>query len=103
MSPTYQATSQLWRAPQEMITPALNGGMSLLAIIATYVFMKGYEGTGWREGLRFGILMALLFLGLGLITYATQPIPLDIIKMWALGDLIQYTLGGIILSLVFRR
>lgn len=99
----YQATAPLWRAPQDMGTLALNGGISLMAVIATYIFMKGYEGTGWKEGLRFGILLTVLFLGMGLVTFATQPIPQNIITMWTLGDLIQYSVGGMLLCYVFRK
>ncbi len=103
MGEAYQATASLWRGPQDMDTLALNSGISLMAIIATYIFMKGYEGTGWREGLRFGILISLLFLGMGLITFATQPMPANIIKMWALGDLIMFSVGGIILSAMVKK
>lgn len=99
----YRATSQLWRGPQEMDPLTLNGGLSLMAVIATYIFMKGYEGTGWREGLRFGIIITLMFLGMGLVTYATQPIPRDIIFMWTLGDFIMYSVGAIILSVMFKN
>lgn len=103
MAASYQSTATLWRGPQEMVIPALNGGISLMAVIATYIFMKGYEATGWKEGLRFGILITALLLGLGLVTYATQPIPREIIQMWALGDLIQYSVGGILLSFIFKK
>ena len=103
LAQTYQATAQLWRTPAEMKQGALNGGLALMAFIATCIFIKGYEGTGWREGLRFGILIALLFFGLGLITYATQPIPFSIIGMWALGDLITYSVGGIFLSIFIGK
>ena len=102
MAEAYQATANLWRGPDQMITSALNGGISLLAFVATYIFMKGYEGTGWREGLRFGVIVTLFFVGLGLVTYATQPIPQNIIVMWSIGDFIMYSVGGIILSYLFK-
>ena len=98
MSASYQATAALWRGPQDMNQGALNGGLALMAFMVTYIFAKGYEGTGWKEGLRFGILITLFLFGLGLVTYATQPIPFSMIGMWAVGDLITYSVGGIILS-----
>jgi len=103
MAEAYSATSTLWRNPSEMDPLLLNGGLSVLAFFASYIFMKGYSGTGIREGIRFGIIMTLLFLGLGLVTNATQPIPWSIIQMWVLGDLIQYSVGGILLALYFGR
>lgn len=99
----YEASASLWRGPQEMNPMLLNGGISIMAIFATYIFMKGYSGTGMREGLRFGIIMTLLFAGLGMVTFATQPIPRDIIQMWVLGDLIQYSVGGMILAMYFGK
>ena len=103
MANNYMETASLWRPDSEMNIGALNGGLALIGFVAAYIFMKGYEGTGWREGLRFGILITLLFFGCGLIQFATQPIPFKIIGLWALGDLISYSLGGIILTRVFAR
>jgi hypothetical protein len=103
MAELYQSTAQLWRAPTEMNPLVLNGGISLMAVIAAYIFMKGYEGTGWREGLRFGILVTLFFGGMGLITFATQPMPWDVIKMWAFGDFLLYSIGGILLTTIYKK
>lgn len=103
MAEMYQQTAQLWRPPTEMIVPALNGGLTLMAIVATFIFMKGYEGRDAKEGLRFGILITLMFLGLGLITHATQPIPMSIIWMWTLGDLILYSVGGTMLAMYCKK
>ena len=103
LAPDYQATAALWRAPAEMNQGALSAGLALMAFMATYIFAKGYQGSGWKEGLRFGILVSLFLFGLGLITYATQPIPFSIIALWALGDLITYTVGGIVLSLLMGK
>jgi hypothetical protein len=103
MKEMYRATAYLWRSPETMLPWALNTGLVLTAIMAAYIFLKGYEGKGWREGLRFGIIMTLLFAGLGLITYATQPVPGDLIAMWVLGDAIMYIIGGIILTKIAAR
>lgn len=101
MSKMYQQTANLWRP--EMRAVELNLGLSITAIVAAYIFMKGYECAGWREGLRFGIIMTALFSGIGLITHATQPIPYMIIVMWSLGDLITYSVGGIMLSALYCK
>lgn len=103
LASSYQATASLWRAPADMQQGVLSGGLALMAFFATYIFSKGYEGTGWKEGLRFGILITLFLFGLGLVTYATQPIPFSLIEMWALGDLITYSVGGILLSLLIDK
>ena len=103
MKGMYLETAGLWRPESEMNLSCLNGGISLVAFIATYIFLKGYQGSGPKEGLRFGILMGLLFLGVGLIAHATQPIPMQIIAMWSIGDFITYSIGTIIISALASR
>ena len=98
----YMETASLWRPEGEMVGWAITAGISLSAFIATFIFTKGFEGKGMFEGARFGIVMTLLFGGMGLVTYATQPIPSDILIMWAFGDLLGYSLGGILLGFIFK-
>lgn len=103
MSGMYQQTANLWRSQADMRVVELNLGLTLSAIVAAYIFMKGYEGSGFKEGLRFGIILTALFSGMGLVTHATQPIPYIVIVMWCLGDLIMYSLGGMLLSGLYCR
>lgn len=103
MSGMYQQTANLWRQQADMRVMELNLGLTLSAIAAAYIFMKGYECCGCKEGVRFGIIITALFSGMGLVTHATQPIPYLIIVMWCLGDLICYSLGGIMLCGVYCR
>lgn len=103
MKQMYMDTASLWRPVDQMNGAALHGGMALGALIAAYIFMKGYEGRGLKEGLRFGIIMTLLFLGCGLVGYATQPMPSSLIMMWTLGDLINYSVGGMIMGMLLKK
>ena len=101
----YMETASLWRSQDEMSIRcwAITLGISLSAIIATHIFYKGYEGKGMGEGIRFGLIISLLFSGMLLVTYATQPIPNDILGMWFLGDLVSYSLGAMFLALHFNK
>ena len=103
MSDLYQQTAGLWRPFEEMLVSRLHLGITLMAIMSCYIFLKGYEGKGVKEGLRFGIIITIFFLGLGLITNATQPIPFEVIKMWVIGDLISYTIGGILIGFAYCK
>ncbi|MCB0332431.1 MAG: hypothetical protein KDD55_02960 [Bdellovibrionales bacterium] len=100
MGEMYQATASLWRGPDAMIGWSLYLGLALLAFFSAAIFLKGYEDAGCREGLRFGIIITLFFSGIGFITYATQPIPGHIILYWALGDLIMYSIGGMLMGAI---
>jgi hypothetical protein len=103
MKARYIETALLWRPEAEMKAWAITLGISLSAFIATYVFAKGFEGKGIKEGLRFGILITLLFSSGYLIAHATQPIPEDIIGMWIIGDFLGYSLGSILLGYVLKK
>ncbi|MDD9912886.1 MAG: hypothetical protein OXR68_04660 [Alphaproteobacteria bacterium] len=105
MADMYQQTANLWRPHPEMQSMLgwLNGGIILMAVIAAIIFKAGFTNTGWREGLRFGILFTLLVTGVMMITYATQPVPAKILQMWVIGDFISYAGGGILLSFWYGR
>lgn len=103
MSGRYMETAQLWRPTDQMDFNLITIGNIIIGFFSAYIFCQGYKGTGVKEGLRFGILITLLFSGLALITSATQPIPASIIKMWVLGDFIMFSAGGIFLTLTCKK
>lgn len=102
MTEIYASTANLWRPEAEMRGDLIGLGLLVSAFFSTFIFMKGYEGTGMREGIRFGIIIAFLFLGSTIIAYATQPIPKTVITLWFLGDLLAYIIGGVFLGFVFE-
>ena len=63
MSEIYASTASLWRPEAEMRGDLIGLGLLISAFFSTFIFMKGYEGAGMKEGIRFGIIMSLLFLG----------------------------------------
>ncbi len=98
MGEMYEATAELWRGPDQMIGWALYTGLAVQAFIAAFIFLQGYKGGGWPEGVRFGVTITLFLSGMCFIMYATQPIPTDILYMWVIADLIMYSVGGVGMS-----
>jgi hypothetical protein len=101
----YAATASLWRPEAEMCKffMYLLGGQLVISIFFSWIFAKGYEGKGWQEGVRFGLLIGLFSCGPTLISYAVSPLPCSIACAWMGLGLIQYVLAGIVASLIYKK
>ncbi len=100
----YEATPQLWRPqavmPQYM--PFLGLGQFLFTVFLGLLFVKGYEGRGIGEGLRFGLLVGLLLAPINLVWYAIQPLAPTLIAYWIIGSIIEMLIAGAILAAICR-
>ena len=79
-------------------------GQLLMAQFYVLLFVRGYEGKGITEGLRFG----LVFIGPYsvapfLIQYAVIPYPPTLIAAWMVAGLIQAALAGVVVSLTYKN
>jgi hypothetical protein len=101
----YAETPTLWRPEMEMCNYIcwLLLGQLVIAKSMAYLFAKGYEGKGIGEGLRFGIIMGPLLVAPNLIQYAVTPLPSSVVWAWVGTGLVQAILGGVVLSLVYKR
>ncbi|HCU25762.1 MAG TPA: hypothetical protein DF383_12160 [Deltaproteobacteria bacterium] len=75
---------------------------ALFALIFCYIFTKGYQNRGIPEGLRYGFLIALLFIPANLIFYVVQPLPRALIIAWCIGGSVEIILAGGILAALYR-
>lgn len=102
---SYHATSELWRSESEMqsFMPWMLFGQLLIAKYFTLLFVKGYNGTGIMEGIRFGVLIGFFSVGAQCIQYAVMPMPLSLLFSWAGLGLIQAITGGVIASLIYKK
>ncbi len=100
---TYKATAHLWRPEIDMKAKCIYmmGGHLIMAFFFTLIFLKGYKGTGYKEGLRYGKLIGLYSAGPSLITYAVMPIPCKIIAIWIVAGLVQAVIGGAIAACMY--
>ena len=60
MGDLYMQTANIWRpqADMESMMPFMFLGQLLIADFMAWIFIKGYEGGGIPEGIRFGILVS---------------------------------------------
>ena len=96
----YEATSHLWRTPEDMKNFCQYGmGATLLSLLVLLkVFKIGYNNTGIAEGVRFGALIGLI-MGLGaFMMYAYMPIPMELTMKWFGIEFTKYIGVGVIFA-----
>jgi hypothetical protein len=100
----YAQTSYLWRPKEEMslFMPWMVMGQLLFAFVFTFIFLKGYENKGIAEGIRYGILIALLYVPSMLIEYSVIPYPFELIIVWIIGGFLELPLAGAILATLYK-
>ena len=53
-------------------------------------------------GLRYGLLVGLLFCGADLIRYAVEPLTTTILIAWCIGVIILFAIGGLIVGTLYK-
>ena len=104
MKESYLQTAYLWRSQQDMplYLPWMIAGQLLFSFIFTIIFAKGYENKGIAEGIRYGMLMAMLFTASLLIGYAVTPYPADMMAAWIIALLVELPAAGVLLSFLYK-
>jgi hypothetical protein len=104
MMSDYEATKQLWRAPEEMKMGVIIVSQLFFAFFFTLIFSKGYEGKGILEGVRYGVYVALMMvIPAAYMTFATMPVPYSLSLKWFLTGLVQDVVYGVALALVYGK
>jgi len=93
--------------PQEavMANVPIGFGFMLLGFFAfAYTYAKGYEGgVGAMEGIRFGVLVALMICSFALIwTYVTAPISGSLAAAMMIDGIVEFALYGAIVGAVYK-
>ena len=96
---------KVWRPQAELVANAWIVHLTtvVFCFVFAYLFARGYQGGGWREGVWFGFV-AHLFVGLQAVfhAYATYPIPLDLTLKWYFAGLVMSMILGVVASLVYK-
>ena len=99
----YQVTANLWRADMNSMMWIMWISDLVKSFVFVYIFIKGLEGKGWIEGLKFGFWLGLyVAIGMGFGTYATQPIPFSLALQWFIYTIIQLIICGIVAAVIYK-
>jgi hypothetical protein len=75
----------------------------LVSLLFTYIFIKGREGKGIQEGVRYGIIIWLFaFVPIYHTLWVFVPIPYALIFRWTLFALLQTLVAGIIVATIYK-
>lgn len=101
---TYADLPQLFRPMTEMKMPLLYFVTLISALAFVYIYAKFVSDKSMRRALGYGALMGVSFgISMGYGTYSSMPIPYHMAFTWFLGTLVELTLGGLVLGLIFRE
>lgn len=103
MAETYKALAHLWRPDMMSYMWIMYLAGLVLAFSFTYLFVKGYEGKGLIEGVRFGIVAGLFMNVMGMFgQYAMYPVPFSLTMIWFCYGMAQYIIGGVIAATIYK-
>jgi hypothetical protein len=100
----YQAEAAAFR-PQADMNLAVGFTASLLGFfVFAYAYAKGYEGTnGVQEGIRYGVIVALLLICFGLVwQYVVHPISARLLAYMIVDALVEFAIYGAIVGTIYR-
>lgn len=101
-----------WYGPQRAsLRPAEEANLAFQTIVAlvgffafAYAYVKGYEGgSGLWEGLRYGVLVAVMLVAFGLgWVYLTFPISARFAAVRAVETMLEFSLYGVIVGILYK-
>jgi hypothetical protein len=101
---SYEALAQVWRPNLMSLTWIMYGTGLVFAILFVYIFIKGYEGTGILEGVRFGIVAGLFVNVAGALNqYVIYPLPFVLVVQWLVYGTIECVIAGAIAAAAYRE
>jgi uncharacterized PurR-regulated membrane protein YhhQ (DUF165 family) len=76
---------------------------AVVTLLFTYIFVKGREGKGIAEGVRYGIIIWLFFsVPMNVSMWVLLPIPHIIVLRWMLIGLLEMLIAGILVAVIYK-
>jgi len=73
------------------------------AFFFVFFFVKGYEGKGIMEGVRFGIYIGLFYCFVNAYgSYVVYPLPYSLTMQWFIYGIIQSVILGVLASIIYK-
>lgn len=99
----YELLKSLWRPDMASRMWLMYLVGVLVPFLFAYIFIKGREGKGIAEGIRYGIIIWLFVaIPISLWFWAMFPVPFKISLWWMIFSLIEYIIAGILVAAVYK-
>ncbi len=105
MRPVYAATASLWRPDMDNnpYMAWLHVGHVLASVAFSLLWAIGFAANAKITcGMKYGTTMALFSQAHTFISYAVQPLTMEIVWKWLAGGVVQGIILGIVAFLVYR-
>lgn len=105
LSPTYGSLASVWRPEAEMQSKMwiLFVTSAVFSLFFVYIFVRGYQGRGIGEGLRYGLVIGLFYaLPHAYEAYVIYPIPYYLALEWFLAGLASCLILGVVAALIYK-
>jgi hypothetical protein len=77
-------------------------GHIVMAFFLTMLCARFVPTGGAGGGAMLGLLVALVYTGADLITFAVQPLTTKMLSGWIVGDLIEFAIAGAIIGAIYK-
>jgi len=103
MKSSNESLMSLWRPNMMSRMWVMYAVGVLVALLFTYIFVKGREGKGITEGVRYGIIIWLFVsVPMSVSMWVLLPIPYIIILRWMLYGLLEMLVAGILVAVIYK-
>jgi len=76
---------------------------AVFSFFFAYIFVKGYEGKGILEGIRYGIVIGFFWIFVNAYNaFIAIPIPYGLVWYWIISGFIQAIIAGILVALIYK-
>jgi hypothetical protein len=100
MKSAYMEIASHYRAHDDMIWPSMLLGHAVMAFFLTWIVASFARGAG--AGLRLGLLVAFVFIGLHFIRFAVEPLTTKILFLGSVGDLLEVGIAGALIGAIYK-
>jgi hypothetical protein len=94
----------LWRTEADFGShfPWLILGHIVMAFFLTMLYARFVPDGGVAAGVGLGIMVAFLYVGDNLITFAVEPLTTKILGGWIVGNLLEFSIAGAIVGAIYK-
>ena len=104
MQDIHNEVPMLWRTEADFGShfPWLILGHVVMAFFLTLLYARFVPAGGAAAGIVMGILVACLYIGNNLVTFAVQPLTTKILGGWIVGNLLEFGIAGAIVGALYK-
>jgi hypothetical protein len=102
MKSAYMEIESHYRAHDDMIWPSLILGHAVMAFFLTWIYARFAGAGGAGAGMRLGLLIGLVCVGVHFIRFAVEPLTTKILILGGVGDVLEFAIAGALVGAIYK-